>query len=482
MTARTLATALLLLSAGLAGCAPAVRLPPPDVSVPVAYEAPLPAPGAAQPIALDRWWSQFGDAQLEGLVDEALAHSTTARAAYAKLAEARAQRSQLRASTLPSGSISGSVTEQGTRRISGAGQDTNGQTSYALNLYPSWEVDLFGRLAATRAQADASSEAASLDYYGARLALAGDVASALFQARYLARQLESARDAKDISTRLAASAQLGARHGLTSGQDLARLESDAASAAAEVTRLVAELQVAKRSVLILVGRPNAPVESLVIASRLDPPPVLPALAPGDLLMRRPDVLSAERNLRAAALTLQIDRLALFPRISIQPGIGLIANGPPAAGASGIWSLAAGLAMPVLDRPRLLAAMRVSEARGEQAVIGYERAVQTAYGEAENALVRLAASQARLGDLARAEERARFAFDAARRGYSAGLSDLTTLLQTERTWLQARNALDAERYAALNDTVTTIRALGGGWNPASGLDAPAPLKTIEEVHP
>lgn len=475
-----IASALLVLALA-AGCAPAAHLSAPAAGVPAAYDAPAVATPAS-PIALDRWWGQFGDAQLESLVDEALAHSTTARAAYARLAEARAQRAQQRAATLPSGSLSGSATEQGTRGLSGTGQDSGGQASYALNLYPSWEVDLFGRLAATRAQADATSEAASLDYYGARLALAGDVAAALFQARYLARQLEAARDTQGIADRLAASATLANQRGLTSTQDLARLQTDAASAAAEVIRLGAELHAATRSLLILVGRPNAAVASLPIAARLDPPPALPALAPGDLLLRRPDVLAAERNLRAAALTLRIDRLALFPRISIQPGIGLVANGPPAAGATAIWSIAAGLTLPVLDRPRLMAAMRVSQARGEQSVIAYERAVQTAYGEAENALVRLAASQSRLADLTRAEDRARFAFDAAQRGYAAGLSDLTTLLQTERTWLQARSALDAERYAALADTVTTIRALGGGWDPASPLTAPAPLHTTGGTQP
>jgi outer membrane protein TolC len=108
------------------------------------------------------------------------------------------------------------------------------------------------------------------------------------------------------------------------------------------------------------------------------------------------------------------------------------------------------------------------------VVGYEQAVQGAFGEAENALTRVEAGRRRIDELARATERSRAAFDAARRGYAAGLTDLTTLLQAERTWLQNRATLDAGRFGLLSDTVTAIRALGGGWDPQTDLGPSAPL--------
>lgn len=444
----------------LAACAPGVHISDPVTTLPPQFEAP--AGARAEALDLDRWWLAFDDPQLARLIDSALERSTTARLAITRLEQARAIRSLARAGTLPSGSITASATEQGSERLWGAGISSPGQESYSVNFLPSWELDLFGRLSAIREQADVDRAAATYDFHAARMALVADVAGSLFQARGIAVDLETARQTREISARLAQTARIGVERGLTSGQDLARLEADAASSAAEVTRLEAELQAAKRSLLILVGTPEAPTQSLEIAATLETPPKLPEVTPGILLARRPDVLSAGLALQSAILDARIDRLALFPRFGISPGLGLTANGSPGGGGTGIWSLAANLTMPVLDRARLLAQFRLSEARGEEAVVGYERTVQTAFGEAENALVRLQAARARMDKLEEAEERSRTAYDIATRGYRAGLTDLTTLLQTQRTWLQARAALNQGRLALLTGTVTTVRALGGGW--------------------
>lgn len=444
----------------MAGCAPAVRISNPVTALPPRFEAPSAAP--AHSLELDRWWLAFGDEQLTGLIGNALDRSTTARLAFTRLQQARAIRSLARAGTLPSGSVSASATEQGSERLWGSGTSSPGRESYSVNFLPNWELDLFGRLSAIREQADVDRVAATYDFHAARLALAADVARGLFQARGLAVDLETAMQTREIAGRLVDAAHIGADRGLTTGQDLARLEADAASSAAEVMRLEGELQAAKRSLLILVGTPDAPTQSLDIAAALEPPPDLPEVTPGILLARRPDVLSAELALQSVILGARIDRLALFPRFDIQPGLGLAATGGPAGGGAGIWSLAAGLTLPILDRARLLAQFRLSEARGEEAVVNYEKAVQTAFGETENALVRLQATKVRMVKLEEAEERARTAYNLATRGYRAGLTDLTTLLQTQRTWLQARAVRNQGRLAMLTGTVTAVRALGGGW--------------------
>jgi outer membrane protein TolC len=113
------------------------------------------------------------------------------------------------------------------------------------------------------------------------------------------------------------------------------------------------------------------------------------------------------------------------------------------------------------------------------VITYERTVQTAFGEAGNALTRVEAGRRRIVQLARAADQARYAFEAARRGYQAGLTDLTTLLQSQRTWLQNRTTLNAAQYNLLVDTVAAIRALGGGWDPQSDLGPAAVLPSSTE---
>lgn len=479
------AAALLASCALLAGCAPAVHLPTPDIAMPAAFEphgATARADAAGQsPLTLDRWWNGFSDGQLGILIDGALQRSPTARLAYARLKEARATRRGTVAGTGPTGGLTGSATEQGSRHLWGNGASTPGQQSYQANVYPSWEIDIFGRLDMIRDRADLTYQSSALDYEGVRLALAADIATSLFQARYIHAQLETARETGRIATDLARTARIGLARGLTSGQDAARLDADVSSAQAEVARLESELTVAKRLLLILIGTPYAATDGLDISASLGPPPPLPDATPGSLLTRRPDVIAAGIGVQAAGLTARIDRLALFPQFTIQPGIGLSATGSssPLPSGTGLWSLAAGLTLPILDRPRLLAAMRVSEARGEQAVITYEQTIQTAYGEAENALTRVAADARRAADLTRAAEQAANALRIARQGYAAGLTDLTTLLQIQRSWLQARNARDAARYAHLADSVAAIRAMGGGWAADRAGDVAAQITQTSE---
>lgn len=463
-----------------AACAPTVKLGSPAVGLPAAYET---VPAQQDAVALDRWWLAFADSQLSSLIETALVRSTDARTAYFRLSEARAIRSANRAQRLPTGSLSGSVKTQGGRQFEGT--DLLGQTarsdSQSASFSPSWELDLFGRLAAIGREADATYRAAYFDYHAARMALAADVATALFEARSLAMQQENALQTLRIASDLVEASTLGRDAGLIAAADTARLETDKANAQAEATRLETQLRNAKRSLLVLTGDPTAPTDTLIIDARLAPPPAVPATLPSSLLVRRPDILSAEQKLEAAAQTVRIDRLALFPRISLQGSATLSRTTGPFGGTSGLWSIAGSLSLPILDRPRLLAQMRVSQARGEQAVVAYEAAVQAAFRDADNALASTVADRARLQLLTLAEERALFAFRAARSGFRAGLTDLTTLLQSERTWRQTRDALTVARAQALTGTVDTYRALGGGWDPTTISQAlpqpPAPLAPI-----
>ncbi|MEY2928414.1 MAG: hypothetical protein RL367_2891, partial [Pseudomonadota bacterium] len=312
-----------------------------------------------------------------------------------------------------------------------------------------------------RNRADLDDQAANFDFYGVRLALAADVGSTLFRTRLIAVQLAEAKDGLRIARDLASTATLGQAHGLVAGQDVARLQTNVAASEAELSRLNAELRNSKRSLLILTGTPDAPTSGLVIDALLANPPALPAQVPAQLLARRPDILSAELAVQSAAQSVKISRLALFPQLTLQPGVGITAIASP-AGTTGFWSLAAGLTMPVLDRPKLLASLRVSQARGVEAVIAYERSVQTGFGEAERALTSVAADRERVEQLGRAAASARYAFDAASKGYQRGLTDLTTLVQVEQVWRQNRAALSTARATLLTDSVSAIRALGGGW--------------------
>jgi NodT family efflux transporter outer membrane factor (OMF) lipoprotein len=468
----------------LAGGCSTAHLSTPSVALPAAYESAAAADQTQKPDALDQWWRLFDDPQLTRLIEQALVASPDAKSALERISEARAVRAQTLAAYYPQGALQGSAQSQTTTEsVAGLGVSTGGALggeggslssafitpagalqTYAAQFNVSYVVDLFGLQRTARRAADQDVAAARFNYEATRATLATGVATALFQARGYAIQLADARETLRIATDLAKSGELSASHGLTSTSDAARLDTDVATAKAEVDRLTAVELAARRSLLALIGRGFDSIDQFQVEAVAPPPPTAPSVAPGDLLRRRPDVRQAEAQLRSASDNLALDRLALFPSLSLTPGIQLAKTGGIYALTSSIWTVGASASEPVLDRARLLAVIRGQKARGEEAVAAYEKAVQNAYRDAENGLATFAADTKRSADLKVAEDRARFAFAAKRRGYDLGLTDLTTLLEAERTWRQTLSAYNGARTTALVDAATLFQALGGGWSP------------------
>jgi len=472
---RTPGPAFLGLALWLAGCASGPTPATPDVHVPAAFEAPsdVTQPGTS----LERWWSAYNDPQLERLIDQALATAPDARSALTRLAEAVAVRGGALSAYWPQGGVQSSAAPTATNLVSGPSAidipgvgpvtlDDSGTTnSYNADFAVSWEIDLFGRQHAARGKANADLAAARFDYQAARTSLAANVADQLFQARGLAIQLEDAREEQRIQRELAQVARQRAVYGVGSIADADQTAALVAQDDAQVADLTTQLHVARRTLLVLVGRGVDPLDSLPAPAEAGTPPAAPATAPGELLARRPDVREAAQALVSASGQLRLDRLAQLPRLTLQPDLG-VSMGPGFGGpaTSEFWSIGLGLTQPILDLPRLRTKIRAQGARVDQAVVAYEKAVQTAYGEAENALVELSSDEARVALLSAGEAQARSAYRAARANYAAGVEDLTAALQAERTWRNARTALTGARVQALRRSVQAFKALGGGWSP------------------
>ncbi|HEX3699457.1 MAG TPA: TolC family protein [Phenylobacterium sp.] len=459
----------MIASLALAACAHARKA---DVSLPAAYEGPRPPP-AANPVALDTWWTVFGDPQLDGLVDHALVANPDARSAAARLREARATAASGLTAFLPQGDATGSAEKTHTKQLAGTvinfpGFSTSGVSEQdAANLNVSWEVDLFGRLFAAGRVARADVAAARFDYEAARWSLAAQVADAYFQARGLAIQLADARESARIEQDLYDLADKRGKAGLAPTSDADRIAGDLAQANAQAADLEAQLQGERRQLLILAGRPIEPTASVDIVPDVGRIPPLPASLPGQLLARRPDIREAHERVAAASGQLTLADLAFFPTINFTPGIGwskIAQTGFSATTDS--WTVGGRISQPVFSIPKLIADLKTQDARTEEAVIAYEKAVQTAFGEAEGALVRLDADQRRVDLLTDGEARAARAYKAARIGYQLGLTDLQTALSAEQSWRATRTQLTAAQVAGLRQAVAAFKAIGGGWPAAS----------------
>ncbi|OYW27525.1 MAG: transporter, partial [Caulobacter sp. 12-67-6] len=312
-----------LVTLTLSACVSAPRTA--DTRLPAAYEASAGTPLPDQ--TLDRWWTVFDDPALVQLVDAALEQSPDTRLAAARLEEARAvRRGQVRQLYIPSTPLTGSASRTSTDILdqSGSGGFIQGGDSetYSASFDVSWELDLIGRRRTAMGVVNNDLAAARFAYEGARAALAANVAQSYFQARVLAVQLDDAQQSARIATSLADLAGERSRRGLSPSSDADRIAADLAQAQAQVASLEAELQVARRSLLILTGRGVDPLASLTVPAALPDAPLTPAAVPGALLARRPDVREAQARLASASANLKVNELALFPTFTLAPGLGL----------------------------------------------------------------------------------------------------------------------------------------------------------------
>ena len=466
----------------------------PDLRLPARYEAPANAPQLSE-ATLDHWWLLFNDPALTALEDEAFRNGPDARTAAARILESRAVKGSLIAQTLPQGHVAANASREhevniGQKQASlfPIGGDFESETA---NLNVSWEIDLFGRLVQARKVAKADQAATRFNIEGARASLAASVADNYFLASGYAIQMADARETVRIRTRLSDVSAERAKLGLAPQSEADRTAGDLAQAKAQAEDLEAQFHAARRQILILVGRVAASTDSVKICPLAEDAPPVPDAVPGDLLQRRPDVRESEARLRSEAGTDKLRHLAVFPTFTLLPNLGTSRTVQPsvAFGANGalipsrqttelgFWTIGGGVTVPLLDIPRILYDAKAEDARTEQAVTAYEKVVQVAYGDAENALVNLDAGKRAVVTLTLGEQRAHRASDAAETRYRLGFDNLTSALMAETAWRATKAALTSERIQALRRTVVAYKALGGGWayatpaGPLGGAKAP-----------
>jgi NodT family efflux transporter outer membrane factor (OMF) lipoprotein len=437
------------------------------------------------PLALDRWWLLFGDPILNSLEDEAFAASPDIRTAEARILEARSATAAQIAQTWPQGEITGNASHQAAYAVGLTGSNltqTTGVTNQAVgNFNISWELDLFGRLRTQRRIARANDLEARFAVEGTNAALAAGVADAYFQMRGFANQLDDAQASVRIERDLLNIARRKAAVGAGPEDEVDRVAAEAERSEALATDIQSQLEAARRELLILVGRDLRDTSDLPLVGETPAVPPTPAALPSELLARRPDIREAEYRLFAELGTRSLAHRAVFPTITLLPGLGAntisepgVSFIPPTSlvtqqetSATGFWSLAVGVSIPVLDIPKLLDQAHAEDARAHQVAIAYEKAVRTAFGEAQNSLTDLAAGEQATALLTQSEVNAHRAYDASRRRYAEGLDDLTATLTAEQTWRRIRLALTTERIDTLRRSVRTYKALGGGWAYAGG---------------
>ncbi len=413
------------------------------------------------PAAEADWWANYGSAELDALIDEAMRTSPTMDAALARIAQSRAGLSGANATLLPALNGSANVSRRHSLTEGGA-QDNSWSESAGLSA--SYEADLFG---ANRARVEGAVNALDQQRFNTEataLMLQADIATRYFTAVSLAERLRVARANLEAAERILELVRVRYDAGALSGFDLARQESSVAGTRAGVVSLEQQNAENARALAILVGRaPEGGYVSGYVAIDDLSDLALPLPAPGqpsDLLARRPDLKAAEAGLKGANADIGAARTAFFPSLNLSAGAtaaGLLTNP-----ASLVSSLAAGLAQPIFRGGALDADLDASKARYRELAANYRDAVLNAFGETMDALTAVETSERRAEQLRIAAENAGRAFDLARRQYDAGAIDLLELLDAQRSQLNASDALVQAEQARLQASVDLFRALGGSW--------------------
>lgn len=467
--------ALLLLSACAAGPRYAEPAATPAMARPYA-NAPLPAPIAAG--ALEQWWTQLGDPTLDALVADTLARNLDLDAARARLRRARAQRGITRAASLPTLDGTGAAQRQesgeGSARLNlqdqGAGQDiqVGNIPGSAFELYQSsfdaaWEVDLFGANRARIRADDARIAAAAFDIADVRTSIAAEVARDYLVVREVQVRLSVLRRNLAVARRTQALAQEQERAGLVTEADTARTDAQVLAIETQIPQLqLQETQAAQRLAVLAAREPAALRATLAPARPIPAAGPVAADLPSELLLRRPDLRSAERQLAAATNAEAGAVRDLYPSLSISASYGGVRTGGLLEFASTLFTLGANLTAPLFDGGRRRAQVEVQRAQVDEALATYRQAVLTAFREVEDALAASARNRERMTLAGRTVERRQRARAVLDEQYRAGLVGLLDLLTAERDLAEAET-LDANARAQVTvDWIALQKALGGGW--------------------
>lgn len=462
-----------LLALTLAACAVTEPVVRPDMLLPESWaEAPATATTSAT-LEPDPWWQQFNSPRLDALVAEAMVASPDLRIQAERVIQAELALRSTRASLFPSLSLGGNSGWSRSDSGEGGSAAVSERKTTALNLSASYELDLWGRIAADVDSAGASLAATRYDHDAAQLSMAASVATTYFQLLAVQERLDIARQNLAIAERVLRVVEVRFRNGVASALDVSRQQTTVLAQRATIEPLEVQARQTRSALAILLGR--NPQDLAFERERIDAltiPSVSPGL-PAELLLRRPDLASAEAALAAASADIAAARAELLPRISLSGAAGA-ASGflLSLADPSTSLSLSASIVQTIFDGGRLRAQVDISRSRQRELVENYRKAILTALKEVEDALGNTTrdANQesAQRQILAQAERTLRLA----ELRYREGADDLLSVLDAQRTLFSTQDQLAQLRQARLGDAVGLYRALGGGWQ----MPAPAAATT------
>lgn len=461
----------LAMAAIVSACAVGPSYERPAVSGPDAFVASDQAQFRSGEVERE-FWKAFDDPQLTALIEEALEANHDIRIALARLREARALRGEARLDFAPTvteqaAHVESRASERSVPAGSGFARD---QDYYETSFDAWWELDFFGRVRRGVEAASAEVQAAEADVYSKQVSITAEVARNYFELRGAQARLEVAqRNAQNQqeSVRLT-TARLEAGRGTQ--LDVSRAQAQLSATLGSIPDLEAQITSATLRLAVLAGRePQSLMTQLAAHEDL---PALPRTVnigtPEMLLRRRPDIVAAERQLAASTARIGVAVADLFPRITFvgRWGFDAVDSSDLGNSASETYAFGPSIQWAAFDLGRVRQRIKQREAAADAALARYEQAVLRALEETDASLTSYAKALVKQEHLRASAEASLQAASLARVRFENGATDFLTVLDAERSALQAEDALAQSRTQTATALLAMYKALGGGFRPLS----------------
>jgi outer membrane protein, multidrug efflux system len=452
--------ALSLFTCGCPGPTPYVR---PQLPVPPAWpenSAPQPAASAAD----ISWRDFYTDEQLRSVIALALENNRDLRMAALNIEKTQALYRIQRAEPYPTVAASAIGDAYRVPKTLSSNDSPELAAQYRVGLTAaSWELDLFGRIRSLKSRALEQYLMSQQARSAAQISLVGAVAGTYLA---LAADQENLRIARETLEAQTASYELIRKtreFGMASDLDLRQAQSQVEAAKLDIARYSGQIALDVNALDLLAGTPvpadMRPGDLSKVAGLKDVAPGLPS----DVLLRRPDILAAEHQLKSINANIGAARAAFFPRIALTAATGIASSDlinlfKPSAGT---WEFAPQISIPIFDMGARQANLQASKVDQEIAVAEYEQSIQSAFREVSDALSQRKALDEQHQALQALTDTLQETYRLSEARYKGGLDGYLSVLVAQRSVYAAQQQMVGIRLARQNNMVTLYKVLGGG---------------------
>lgn len=454
----------LLLCVILPGCTVGPDYERSVIEIPASYRY---AEYEAKDLSNTQWWEQFQDPVLNELIRSALLENKDVKIAAARIEEFQGRYGEVRSLMFPQAGFDGLAQRSRAPRSNGpvpldASIDPV-YKSYQAVLSVNWELDIWGRLRRLNESARADLLASEEGRRSVILSLVSSVASSYVNLRDLDRELDIARTTANVRRDSYEIFKMRFGAGTISEMELAQNQSEYERTQASVAQLEPLVAQQENALALLLGRNPGPVLRGRDLAQLTLPSV-PAGLPSDLLQRRPDLRQAELNLISANAQIGAAKAQYFPTISLTGVLGSVSSqlSNLFTGPAATWSYGVGASLPIFTAGGIAGQVQQAEAVQQQALLSYQKAVQSSFSDVENALVSSSKSREQMASQARQVEALSTYARYARLRYDNGYTSYIEVLDAERSLFDAQLSYTRTRGRVFTSMIDLYKATGGGW--------------------